>query len=156
VANFAILLTPARTEEADMVRLTRFGVVRTASVAAIVYLILSAIIFIPIALFASGTPMTITDQFGRTVTMQFPTLIFAFLPIFYAIFGWIFTAIACLIYNLAAWATGGIEFEAVPVAPRSAAPPPPVYQPPAAPPPAAPPATPTGTRPTPPAEAGAP
>jgi hypothetical protein len=127
-----------------MVRLTRFGVVRTASVAAIVYLILSAIICIPIALFAAGTPMTVTDQFGRTVTMQFPTLFIAFLPILYAVFGWIFTAVACLIYNLAAWATGGIEFEAVPVA--APAPPPAA----AAPPPAMPPTT------MPPAEPGTP
>jgi hypothetical protein len=38
-----------------MVRLTRFGVVRTASVAAIVYLIMTAIIAIPVALVVSTT-----------------------------------------------------------------------------------------------------
>ena len=104
-----------------MVRLTRFGVIRTASVAAIVYLIISAIFAIPFALIVSTTPMTITDQFGRQVTMQLSPVFILFLPLLYAAFGWVFTAIACLIYNLAAWVAGGIEFEAVPVAP---APPP--------------------------------
>ena len=140
-----------------MVRLTRFGVIRTASVAAIVYLIISAIFAIPFALIVSTTPMTITDQFGRQVTMQLSPVFILFLPLLYAAFGWVFTAIACLIYNLAAWVTGGIEFEAVAV---SSAPPPPVYTaPPSAPPPAAPPAAgpPTSTPPaaTPP-ETGAP
>ena len=135
-----------------MVRLTRFGVIRTASVAAIVYLIISAIFAIPFALIVSTTPMTVTDQFGRQVTMQLSPVFILFLPLIYAAFGWVFTALACLIYNLAAWVTGGIEFEAVAVAP---APPPPVYTaPPAAPPPAAPPTStpPAGTPP----ETGAP
>jgi hypothetical protein len=118
-----------------MVRLTRFGVVRTASVAAIVYLILTAIICIPAALIVSTTPMTVTDQFGRTFSTQGAGIFLLLLPLLYAAFGWIFTAIACLIYNLAAWITGGIEFEAVSVA--APAPPP------AAPPPAAPPPEPT-------------
>jgi hypothetical protein len=125
-----------------MVRLTRFGVVRTASVAAIVYLILSAIIFIPVALIVGTTPVTMVDQFGQPVSVRISPIVFLFLPLIYAVFGWIFTAIACLIYNLAAWITGGIEFEAVPVAP--AAPRPVVYDS-APPPPADPPAAPTET-----------
>jgi len=122
-----------------MVRLTRFGVVRTASVAAIVYLILSAIVFIPVALIVGTTPVTVVDQFGQPATMRISPILFLFLPLVYAAVGWVFTALACLIYNLAAWVTGGIEFEAVPVA----GPPPPVAAaPPTAPPPAAPPAAP--------------
>ena len=124
-----------------MVRLTRFGVVRTASVAAFVYVIMSAIIVIPIALIVSTTPVTVTDQFGQPVTMRLSP-IFLFLPLVYGALGWVFTAIACLIYNLAAWMTGGIEFEAVPVAAQAppACMPPPAAPPttPAAPPPAAP------------------
>ncbi|HEX5578767.1 MAG TPA: hypothetical protein VFY43_03790 [Candidatus Limnocylindria bacterium] len=131
-----------------MVRLTRFGVVRTASVAAIVYLIFSAIIFIPVALIVGTTPITVVDQFGQPVTTRISPIVFLFLPLIYAVVGWVFTALACLIYNLAAWITGGIEFEAVAVAP---APPSPVYT---APPPAAPP--PTGTPPATPPETGAP
>ena len=100
-----------------MVRLTRFGVVRTASVAAIVYLILSAIIFIPVALLVGTMPITTVDQFGQPVSVRISPIVFLFLPLIYAAVGWVFTAVACLIYNLAAWVTGGIEFEAVPVAP---------------------------------------
>ena len=129
-----------------MVRLTRFGVVRTASVAAIVYLILSAIIFIPVALIVGTTPVTVIDQNGQAVSMRIPPLLFLFLPLVYAAVGWVFTALACLIYNLAAWVTGGIEFEAVPVA----GPPAPVV---AAPPTASPPAVPPAA---PPAESGTP
>ena len=128
-----------------MVRLTRFGVVRTASVAAIVYVIMSAIIVIPIALIVSTTPVTVTDQFGQPVTMRLSPIFFLVLPLVYGALGWVFTAIACLIYNLAAWMTGGIEFEAVPVAAQA----PPAYMPP----PAAPPTTPAAP---PPAAPGAP
>jgi hypothetical protein len=113
-----------------MVRLTRFGVVRTASVAAIIYLILSAIIAIPVALIVATSPVTVVGQFGRTVTMQLSPLFILLLPLVYAAFGWIFTALACLVYNLAASVTGGIEFEAVPVAP---APPPVTAAPPTTP-----------------------
>ena len=133
-----------------MVRLTRFGVVRTASVAALIYLILSAIVAIPVALIVSATPVTVTDQFGRTVTMQLSPLFILLLPLVYAAFGWIFTAVACLVYNLAASVTGGIEFEAVPVA---AAPPALTTAPPMAPPPASPPSM---TPPSTPAEPGTP
>ena len=100
-----------------MVRLTRFGVVRTASVAAIVYLIITAIFAIPFALIVSTTPVTVVDQFGRPVSFGISPIVILLLPLFYAAFGWVFTAVACLIYNLAAWVTGGIEFEAVPVTP---------------------------------------
>lgn len=116
-----------------MVRLTRFGVVRTASVAAIVYLILGAIIFIPVALIVSSTPVTVVDQFGRPVTMQISPVLFLFLPLVYAAVGWVFTALACLIYNLAARVAGGIEFEAVPVAVPAPPPSAPPVMPPAEP-----------------------
>ena len=128
-----------------MVRLTRFGVVRTASVAALIYLILSAIVAIPVALIVSTTPVTVTDQFGRQLTMQLSPVFILLLPLVYAAFGWIFTAVACLVYNLAAWVTGGIEFEAIPVA---AARPPVTTAPPVAPPPASPPATSPPSTPT--------
>ena len=40
----------------------------------------------------------------------------------YAVFGWIFTAIACLIYNFIAGFTGGIEFQLEVVPPPAAVP----------------------------------
>ena len=122
-----------------MVRIRRFGVLRTATVAAVIYFILTAVFAIPAALiFSAAPPATLTDQFGRTVQFNISPLFVLVLPFIYAGFGWIFTAVACLIYNLAAPFTVGIEFEAVAV--TSAPPPVPKSQapPPAASPPAAP------------------
>jgi hypothetical protein len=109
-----------------MVRIRRFGVIATANVAAIIYLIMTAIFAIPFALILSAAPMTTTDQFGRTVDIGLSPLFVLFIPIFYAAVGWIFTAIGCLIYNLAARVTGGVEFDAVTVSqPVASVPPPP-------------------------------
>jgi hypothetical protein len=56
----------------------------------------------------------------------------------YGLFGWIFTAIVCLIYNLAARWVGGVEVHVEPVAPP---PPPPAWMAPTTSPPPAPPTT---------------
>jgi hypothetical protein len=98
-----------------MVRIRRFGVIRTATAVAAIYFILVAIIAIPFAIIVSTTPMTYTDQFGRTFRFELSPLLALFLPFIYAGIGWVFTALACLIYNLAARFTGGIEFEALAV-----------------------------------------
>lgn len=107
-----------------MVRIRRFGVIRTANVAAVIYFILVAIFAIPFALIVASTPMTVTDQFGRTVSIGFTPVVILILPFLYAAFGWVFTALACLIYNLAARFTGGVEFEAIAVTPQAGTPPP--------------------------------
>ena len=124
-----------------MVRIRRFGVIRTSNVAAVIYFFLTAIFVIPFTLLAASTPMTFTDRFGRTVSFELPWVVLLLVPFLYAGIGWLFTALACLIYNLAARWTGGIEFEAIAVAPA----PPPVAPPPAAPPAASPNEQPTGT-----------
>jgi hypothetical protein len=113
-----------------MVRIRRFGVIRTSNVAAVIYFILTAIFVIPFTLLAAATPMTFTDRLGRTVSFELPWVLLLFVPFLYAGIGWLFTALACLIYNLAARWTGGVEFEAIAVAPS---PPPPAQ--PATPPP---------------------
>lgn len=105
-----------------MVRIRRFGVIRTSNVAAVIYFILTAIFVIPFTLLAAATPMTFTDRFGRTVSFELPWIFLLLIPFLYAGIGWVFTALACLIYNLAARWTGGVEFEAIAVAPS---PPPP-------------------------------
>jgi hypothetical protein len=117
-----------------MVRIRRFGVIRTANVAAVIYLILTAIFVIPFALIlVAATPTTFTDQAGRTTRIDLSPVFLLLIPFLYAAIGWVFTAIGCLIYNLAARWTGGIEFEAIAVAPAPspAAPPVPPYRPPA-------------------------
>lgn len=97
-----------------MVRIRRLGVVKTATVAAVVYLLLTAIIVLPLVLIrASAGPVTFTDPSGRTVSMQVPIGILLLAPFLYAGIGWVLTAIACLIYNLAAAITGGAELELV-------------------------------------------
>ena len=122
-----------------MVRIRRFGVIRTSNVAGVIYFILTAIFVIPFTLFAASTPMNVTDSLGRTVSFDVPWLFLLFVPFLYGAIGWLFTALACLIYNLAARWTGGVEFEAIAVTPAAPPPAPPPAQP-AALPDAAPPA----------------
>ncbi|HTE67020.1 MAG TPA: hypothetical protein VK736_12290 [Candidatus Binatia bacterium] len=115
-----------------MVRIRRFSVIRTSNVAAVIYFILTAIFVIPFILFTAATPMTVTDSLGRTVSFQLPWVFLLFVPFLYAGFGWLFTALGCLIYNLAARWTGGVEFEAIAVAPSPPPAPPAAPQPPPA------------------------
>ena len=69
---------------------------------------------LPIVLIgASAGPFTYTDQSGRTVSMQLPIGLLLLAPFVYAGIGWVLTALACLIYNLAAAITGGAELELV-------------------------------------------
>ena len=87
---------------------------KTATVAAVVYLLLTAIIVLPLVLIgASAGPITFTDQSGRTVSNQVPIGLLLLAPFVYAGIGWLLTALACLIYNLAAAITGGAELELV-------------------------------------------
>jgi hypothetical protein len=130
-----------------MFRIRRFGVIRTSNVVAFFYLVIVAIIFVPIAsIVALATPANQSIGGLGAVGVLFFGLLAA---IFYGIFGWIFTALACLLYNFAAGMIGGIEIQLEAVQPP---PPPPVWgsanqppnaitgTPPAATPPPAPPA----------------
>ena len=64
--------------------------------------------FVPMAIIMSLMGPQV-DQNGNPV--EFPVVMFAIMPFFYLIFGYIFTAIACAIYNLFYRFIGGIEFE---------------------------------------------
>jgi hypothetical protein len=107
-----------------MVRIRRFGVITTSNVAAAIYFVLTLIIVIPIALLIAAAPQA---QFSSGLGTQ-PSLgpaagIFLLIvPFVYALVGWLFTAIFCLLYNLAARFTGGIAVEVVHEAPPPAAP----------------------------------
>jgi hypothetical protein len=96
-----------------MYRIRRFGVVRTSNVFAILYFLITLIFVIPFVLvLAAAGPITTTDQFGNTTTIGGGSWIFLLLiPFLYAALGWIFTAIFCLLYNLASRFTGGIEVD---------------------------------------------
>jgi len=147
-----------------MTRIRRFGVVKTATVAAVFYAVTSLIFFTIFALIVliAGTSFTNVPgnqipggMFGATAGAMGVLIAGVILAGVYGVFGWIFTALACLLYNVVAGFTGGIEFQLElapappPVAtwtPAAAAPPEapvpeapaPAAPPPAAPPPAAP------------------
>lgn len=89
-----------------MKRIKKFGVMQTSKVVAIIYFLLSAVVMIPIGIIGS--------LIGDAAYPGFPSIggiFFIFLPILYGILGFIVTAIGCLIYNLIAGWTGGIEIE---------------------------------------------
>jgi hypothetical protein len=89
-----------------MKRIKSFGIYQTSKVVAIILFFSSLIFVIPFALMMklavghniSGFP------FGGGAFI-------VLLPVFYGIMGFIMTAIGCLIYNLVAKWTGGIELE---------------------------------------------
>ncbi len=113
-----------------MYRIRRFGVVRTANVFAILYFLITLVFVIPFAIIlASAGTITTTDQFGNAVTVGtgLSWIVLLFFPFLYAILGWIFTAIFCLLYNLSSRFVGGIEVDVdggpTPVAPAMQSPP---------------------------------
>jgi Transmembrane domain of unknown function (DUF3566) len=116
-----------------MYRITRFNVIKTSNVVAVIYMLIVAIFVIPFLILGFLVGAT-----GSAQAQQFlgGGLIFGVVVILaYWLLGWIFTVIACLIYNLAARWVGGVEVHVEPVAPP---PPPPSWMAPTAPPPAPP------------------
>jgi hypothetical protein len=124
-----------------MYRLRRFGVVRTATVVGLMYAVLVGIILIPILLVVgavgvqtevgTGGPAVIgepgSDLGGGTagpgaLGIAGLLLLGLLAALIYGIVGWVFTAIVCLIYNLVARWTGGIEVQVVQAPPPEAVP----------------------------------
>ena len=89
-------------------RIRRIGVVRTATVLALVYAVGGAMILIPSALVAL---LVLPDaQPGAFGSLQF--LGSALLsPLLYAFLGWPVTALVLIAYNVVARWLGGIEYE---------------------------------------------
>lgn len=96
-----------------MKRVKRFGVFQTAKVASIIMFFVSFLFTLPFWL--------VGGLIGEFLGPAFPgipfkgSLFFLFIPFFYAIVGFISTAISCLVYNFIARWTGGIELEIVTV-----------------------------------------
>jgi hypothetical protein len=108
-----------------MVSIRRFGVIRTSNVAALIYFILTLIFVIPLALLLAAAPsIPVADGFGRTTAVNIggSAIFLLVLPFIYGIFGWILTALGCLLYNLVASFTGGIAVEVLREAPPAPAP----------------------------------
>ena len=107
-----------------MVRIRRFGIIRTANMVAALYAFIALFFAALLVLFgalgvAIGPRGTAIDsQVGAGIV---GVLILAlFVVAFYAIIGWVFTAIACAIYNFVAGWFGGVEIQlesTMPVAP---------------------------------------
>ena len=129
-----------------MVRIRRFGVVRTATALAVLYALASVIFFAIFAVFAVFLLRVDSSQTGFPGALGLGAGVVGILigglvaSALYGVLGWIFTAIFCLLYNWAASFTGGVQFELRAV---SAPQPAPTWTAPAAPPPAAPPSDPS-------------
>jgi len=101
-----------------MYRIRRFGVIKTATVVAIMYMVIVGVFVAPFALVG----LLIAPSQGGAGTAA-GIVAFGLLAIFgYGLLGWVFTAVAAAIYNLAARWVGGIEVEIEHVVPP--APPP--------------------------------
>jgi len=96
-----------------MFRIRRFGVIRTSNVAAIAYLLITLVFVLPFALILAAGPVSMTDAFGNRTAIEISPILLLIIPVVYAAIGWVFTALFCLLYNLAARITGGAEFELV-------------------------------------------
>ena len=95
-----------------MKRIKKFGVLQTAKVIAILYLIGSSIFFIPLSLVvvvAKNSPV-FSSALQRTIGSSSPVFVML-LPLVYGVFGFIVASISCLIYNFIASKIGGIEVE---------------------------------------------
>ncbi len=87
-------------------RVKRISVLQTSLVAAIVLLFVSLIFVIPF-----GLVMALVSSFDSSSFVIWSIPLIFVVPIFYGAFGFISTAIVCLVYNLVAKWTGGIEIE---------------------------------------------
>jgi hypothetical protein len=119
-----------------MYRIQRFNVLKTSTVVAVIYMVVVAIIVVPIALLVAVAGTAAQVQGGVT-----GAIVFGVVAIFgYGLLGWVFTALACLIYNLVAGWIGGIEVQVESITPPAA---PPAWM-------STPPSSPTGPPSTPP------
>jgi len=119
-----------------MYQIRRFNVLKTSTVVAVMYMVIVAIFVVPFVLLFAFAGATGGGGGGSILGGAIGLGIVAIFG--YGILGWVFTAIACLIYNGVAGWIGGIEVQVEPVAPPA---PPPAWISPTAPPapPAAPP-----------------
>ena len=106
-----------------MYRIRRFGIAQTATTVAAIYALSVAIFAIPVAILVAVVGGRNGDGASSAV---FVILIAALAILFYGAAAWLFTAIACAIYNVVAGWVGGI---AVQVEIEAPPPPPPLWGP---------------------------
>ena len=82
-------------------QITSISILPSAKISAIIMFAMSLIFVIPFSIMFLALPSQNTPKaFG---------FIFPFLPFVYAFFGFLFTALACFVYNVIAKRFGGIE-----------------------------------------------
>jgi hypothetical protein len=110
-----------------MYSIRRFGVVRTATIVAVMYVIVVAIVFVPFAGIAAIGGTAISGDVATGGAGFVGILLFGLIAaVAYGAFGWVFTALACLLYNVVAGWVGGVEVQLEAVAPPV---PPPAWTP---------------------------
>jgi hypothetical protein len=87
-------------------RVKKIGVLQTSIVSAIIFFILSLIMVVPMMLV-----MGIAGVFSDNMGFAFGGAFMIFMPIMYAVIGFLFTALWCWMYNVVAKWIGGIEIE---------------------------------------------
>ena len=96
-----------------MYRIRRFGVMKTATVVAIMYMLIVGVFVVPFALLG----LLVAPSRGAAGAAG-GIVVIGLVAIFgYGLLGWVFTAVAAAVYNLAARWVGGIEVEIETVAP---------------------------------------
>jgi len=79
-------------------RIRRFGIASTALTVAVIYFVLGLII----------APLFFLATLGTRPSASLPGMVFLLAPFIYAVFGYVFAAIGCSIYNIIAGWTGGV------------------------------------------------
>jgi ABC-type Fe3+ transport system permease subunit len=101
-----------RQREVQMYRIRRFGVLRTW-VSAVMYFVLFAVILVPLLLLAGAAG--VRGQPGTEELQELGPLGLALAGLLgsaiYALLAFVFVALTCLLYNLVARFTGGIEVQ---------------------------------------------
>jgi hypothetical protein len=88
-------------------QIRRFSVHQTAKLVAMIYGLLSLIIVPIIFLVSRAAP-------GAESAFPFGGAFLLLVPVLYAVFGYLGTALACFIYNFVAGFAGGVEFDIEP------------------------------------------
>ena len=104
-----------------MYRIRRFGIIKTATMVAVLYMVGIAIFAIPFALLFSAVGSAIPAGAGPSIDASGIIMFALLLIVGYGIGTWVLTAIACALYNLVARWVGGVEMQL-----EAVAPPPPV------------------------------
>jgi len=87
-------------------RIRRVSVFQTAKVSAVLYGLMGLLV-VPFLFLATLVSPGEANLFGLGAGLVGALMV----PVIYAVFGFIFTAIGCAIYNAVAGVMGGIEFE---------------------------------------------